>query len=81
MKYRQKQIIVEAVQWFKGNGSAKGVCESPVCSHSPVPHVHTAEGSYNVSDGDWIVRGVQGGYYLVRADMFKLIYEEIPDTA
>lgn len=42
---------------------------------TPLPHVHTLEGFLTVSDGDWIVRGIQGEHYPVKPDIFQYTYE------
>ena len=37
--------------------------------------VHTLEGSMEAKPGDWIIRGVKGEFYPVRADIFAETYE------
>jgi hypothetical protein len=41
------------------------------------PHVHTLEGVMHVSDGDWLVKGVQGEFYPVKPDIFAATYEAV----
>jgi hypothetical protein len=39
--------------------------------------IQTLEGSVVASNGDWIIRGVEGELYPCRSDIFEKTYEEI----
>ena len=39
--------------------------------------IKTLEGLMNVSDGDYIIKGVYGEFYPCKPDIFKKTYEEI----
>lgn len=39
--------------------------------------IRTLEGNMKVSDGDWIIRGVQGEFYPCRDGIFRQTYEEV----
>ncbi len=78
-RYRKKPIVVEAVQFWE--------------AQSPVPEsvvfrreggglgfrwqILTLEGWLTVSDGDWIITGVQGEKYPCKPDIFEQTYEEV----
>jgi len=56
MKYRNKPVVVEAVQWFK-------MGDHPAVYHqsfrdSELPLVFTLEGWNKVTPGDYIITGV-----------------------
>ncbi len=54
--------------------------EAEYRSH-PMAHteIKTLEGWYRVHDGDWIVKGIKGEFYPVRADIFDETYEKVAD--
>ncbi len=39
--------------------------------------VDTLEGPLQVSEGDWIIKGVKGEYYPCKPDIFELTYERV----
>ena len=43
------------------------------------PIISTLEGPMHVSDGDYIIKGVKGGFYPCKPDIFKETYEEVSD--
>jgi hypothetical protein len=89
MKFRKKPVVIDAVQFIydsenigtlkdfcgtalgtimKKNGVAEaeiGTLEDGV--HLTVKHIAT--------EGDWIIRGVQGEYYACKPDIFEATYE------
>lgn len=86
-KYRKKPVVIEAMQWTKdthkeviawlASGNAyNGLTPKPGGAlHEYVMGVQTLEGGIFASDGDWIVRGVQGEFYPVKPDIFEATYE------
>lgn len=39
--------------------------------------IRTLEGTMRVSDGDWIIKGVEGEFYPCKPDVFEQTYEEL----
>jgi len=39
------------------------------------PHIHTLEGPLHVTDGDWVITGVDGEKYPCKPDIFRATYE------
>jgi hypothetical protein len=39
--------------------------------------IRTLEGTMRASDGDWIIRGVQGEHYPCKPDVFAATYEPV----
>ncbi len=88
MKYCKKPIVIDAEQWFANKGTAVhtynqrlGVC---TLTHNGMeagtvyvtgPHIHTLEGPLHVTDGDWIITGIDGEKYPCKPDIFKVTYE------
>ena len=74
-KYCKKSIVIEAVQFWQGKSAPEGVCRCPRGRSNGAPHIHTLEGIHQVSDGDWIITGIEGENYACRSDMFDATYE------
>lgn len=74
-KYRKKPVVIEAEQWFPEK-NIEGVITSH--SHTPVsPYIETLEGKMYVSEGDWIIKGVEGEIYPCKDSIFKKTYEPV----
>lgn len=43
------------------------------------PVIETLEGNMIVSDGDYIIKGIQGEYYPCKPDIFHDSYEEVAE--
>ena len=66
--------------WSQSGVSGDQTCE--LCGHALREHgsIDTIEGGYRVCPGDWIVTGIKGERYPVKADIFEASYEEIQPT-
>lgn len=78
MKFRKKQIVVEAVCWTGNNLSEiqKFYRETNILVGDQIV-IDTLEGTMRASIGDWIIRGVKGEYYPCKPDIFYLTYEPV----
>lgn len=88
-KFRKKPVVIEADQFFIDKKPwPPGVVdywppEHPEDTDEPKnvvygpPQVHTLEGPLRVSDGDWIIKGVQGEIYPCKHDIFVKTYEAV----
>lgn len=78
MKFRKKPIEVEAVQFFEGN-EVEGVVDAANLSEywygktaaDGRYSIWTLEGSMKVSNGDWVITGVNGEKYPCKPDIFE----------
>ena len=41
--------------------------------------IHTLEGDMTVSEGDWIIKGVNGEFYPCKDDIFQKTYEKVDE--
>ena len=94
MRYRKKPVVIDAVQFVcTGEGirrlqefcgatlgqivmlpDAKGEAEIGTLEdgeHLTVKHIAT--------EGDWIIKGVQGEFYPCKPDIFEQTYEAVND--
>lgn len=85
-KYRKKPIVIEAEQWPRpseaqppaGQQDTLGV----VWEYGPDGkraggRIGTLEGPHHVTDGDWIITGIQGEQYPCKPDIFDATYEPV----
>lgn len=75
MKFRKKAIVIEAIQ-FTGNIFVHpSICRAP--GENEKAYIETLEGKLFVSDGDWIITGVNGEHYPCKPDIFEKTYDPI----
>lgn len=85
MKYIKKPIIIEAVQFTRDNiNEIRSFCgeihtiKTPRCINGKMTAIiNTLEGKYNVIEGDYIIKGIQGEFYPCKEDIFEMTYEVI----
>ena len=89
MKYRKKPVVIEAVKWdginlqeiidFVGESLHYTITDTAYQVGKGKPHVdmtiHTLEGDHICSEGDYIIKGVQGEFYPCKPDIFEKTYE------
>lgn len=83
IKCRKKPVEVSAVQWNGANvdeikefvGEALELFYPTMDPNLTFPIIHTLEGDMNVSNGDFIIKGVDGEFYPCKPDIFKKTYE------
>lgn len=82
MKYKEKPVVIEAVQYTEYGKLVKGMCNSGSCynfGHTE-PHVHTIHNNQIVllEVGDFIIPEPDGlHFYPCKPDIFKLTYEPV----
>lgn len=80
-KYRKKPVIVEAIQINFGYTNVLeikafvGESFIDMCN-GKVPYIKTLEGDMYISDGDYVIKGVQGEFYPCKPDIFEATYED-----
>ena len=85
-QFRKKPVVIEAVQHFAAMGTETasiprwliGACiDGTVYVKDGETYIKTLEGDHHVSEGDWIIRGVQGELYPCKPDIFEATYEPV----
>ncbi len=81
-KFRKRPVVIEAVQFFLDGVKVEGVTY-PDKYYIGNPYIETLEGRMIVSDGDWVITGVNGERYPCKPDIFEKTYEavELPTLA
>lgn len=91
MKYRKKPVVVEAVRWtginldeiknFVGKQLEYNIIDTAWEVGKGKPHVlmkiKTLEGNMDASEGDYIIKGVNGEFYPCKPDIFEKTYEKV----
>jgi hypothetical protein len=84
-KFRKKPVVIEARRFEVWRGPEAALelaawCGGRIpsmCALRPVIEIDTLEGAITASDGDWIIRGVQGEFYPCKPDIFAATYEAV----
>lgn len=87
MKARKKPVVVEVVQLKMLSARSYRKCKEFVgevwVDHNNMPNglpgIETLEGTMEISDGDYIIKGVQGEFYPCNPDIFHETYELVKD--
>ena len=82
-RWRKKPVVIEAMRYTAANGDECAAWVDEVFdgwqlaygSHPPMLRIRTLEGVMEASEGDWIIRGVQGEFYPCKPDIFAATYE------
>lgn len=77
--YKKVPVTIQALQWTGSNQRevlefCKG--HAKVSSSGGIV-VDTLEGTLTASEGDFIIRGVDGEFYPCKPDIFKKTYTEV----
>jgi hypothetical protein len=85
-QYRKKPVVVEAWQFTKKNfeqGSPNEFGHKDIRLWSQyggnviAGEIQTLEGVMNVSENDYIIKGVNGEFYPCKPDVFEKTYEKV----
>ena len=88
MEYKKKPVKVEAIHFYYNNEKSDRELSEFCGSHitrgsekqSPTLFVKTLEGDMRISDGDYIIKGINGEFYPCKPDIFLKTYEPIGTT-
>lgn len=79
--FRKKPITVEAMQLEEGNvQEIIKWMDTPTVgwqTNPPTVWIDTLEGRMTAKDGDWIVKGIEGGFIAMSDYVFVRTYQEI----
>jgi hypothetical protein len=77
MKYRQKQVPVEAIQWTGQNKMeiVEWSNHAPFRYHGTELNVPTLETVFSAFPGDWLIKLFEGEFKVCRPAIFEMLYE------
>ena len=80
MKYKKKPVVIDAFLW-KNKPCFPKEFENlhPIAriTDDEKLAIETLEGIITASDGDYIIKGVNGEFYPCKPDIFEKTYEEV----
>jgi len=84
-KFRKKPVVIEAVQFKDGDFQAiMDVFPETKAWNGYLREeggwaleISTLEGVMTATDGDWIIKGVNGEFYPCKPDIFEMTYDEV----
>ena len=77
-KYRKKPVVIDAVQWVRGNeDKVKAFMNMELVTEyqGEILVIETLEGTMRANQGDYIIKGVNGEFYPCKPDIFEQTYE------
>ena len=84
MQFRKKPIVIEAWCSFLSEPMPIWLCDAMrdgivwyQGGAKPYHTIKTLEGEMRADAGDWIIRGVKGEIYPIKADIFAATYEAV----
>lgn len=91
LKYRKKPVEIEAMHFAKNSPPGRGTEIAHWCGgrfitdvkpsdHTDVRYaiqIPTLEGVMEASEGDYIIKGVQGEFYPCKPDIFDATYDPV----
>ena len=87
-KYRKKPVVIDAVKFTRNNwdeikeftnGTAHTLTIERRIDGIATCIIPTLEGQHIATEGDYIIKGVQGEFYPCKPDIFEKTYEEVWD--
>ena len=80
MKYRKKPVVVEVIHYRgkQDDSFLKAFVDSHCLyrdSDTSKCLIVTHEGDHQITDGDYIIKGVKGEFYPCKPDIFEMTYE------
>ena len=79
-KYRKLPVEIEAVQYLreKNIGEVQGFVDDGSLLYNPDDneyYIRTLEGDHRCTEGDYIIKGVNGEFYPCKPDIFAKTYK------
>ena len=78
-KYRKKPVVVEAIRFTTVEALKKAFPDISIYEKTKVEktYVQTLEGKMEISEWDYIIKGIKGEYYPCKPDIFEDTYERV----
>lgn len=80
-KYKKKPMVIEAVKfkdyWHLKRKFPDITIYTDLVDNHRVVSIQTLEGNMEISEGDYIIKGIKGEYYPCKPDIFEESYERV----
>ena len=86
MQYRKRPVEIEAIQFKRDcfedvkeftEGNATNFRTEKCINGKSYCEIKTLEGTMTATEGDYIIKGVHGEFYLCKPDIFEKTYERV----
>ena len=86
--FRKKPVVIEAVQFTRNNITEVEAFTEYAAHTFQIERkidgiatcvIPTLEGQHIATEGDWIIKGVNGEYYPCKPDIFEKTYEKVAE--
>lgn len=77
IKIGSKPVVKEAIRYRTIRGELDAFCPNivwKVIDNYEIPFVKTLEGEMRISNGDYLIEGIKGEFYLCKLDIIKYSY-------
>ncbi len=79
-QFRNESGVVEAMQFTEKSKNrvfrfVRCNCYADFIAGAPALRIETLEGEMTANLGDWVVKGVKGEFYPIKADIFEATFE------
>lgn len=87
-QYRKKPVVIEAIQFTRTNITEVEAFTEYAAHTFQIERridgiatciIPTLEGQHIATEGDWIIKGVQGEFYPCKPDIFEKTYEKVAE--
>lgn len=85
-RYRKRPVVIEAMGPITHDNAGRiadwcgGWRDIDRASRAPSVIIRTLEGDMRASEGDFVIRGVQGEFYPCKPDIFDQTYELVEEA-
>ena len=79
-KYRKKPVEVEAIRWDGTLLELTAFAGEHVLVAPGEIFIKTLEGNMKLSQGDYVIKGVNGEFYPCKSDIFHKTYERVENS-
>ncbi len=86
--YRKKPVVIQAIKLERDNidaayefayGNPISISERTMIQEWGGMHIRTLEGVMVADFGDYVIKGVKGEVYPIKADIFRKTYDKVID--
>ena len=85
MKFREKPVVIDAVQWKASKESFDAILELGNVQWDFIYpdqrgfYIKTHEGQRFVFNGDWVIKDAHGEFHICKPDIFEQTYDALSD--
>ncbi len=79
-KFKKRPVEIEAIQYVVTNAEEIHNFVGGIRMGQGFVEIHTLEGDMRAVNGDYIIKDINGEFYLCKPDMFEQTYDPIEEV-